>query len=242
MDLDEYINLKGRVEGRMKAVNLTSTGDDNILTPNEELELEYRKKQLRKLQEEVVDLEDMDTGINIMDLGLNEFRLDLLNYLKKHPEIEDAPKGMNAIVRATNDLEPGVIFVLKNLKSSVNIEGKNRLHPFYMVYVTEEGEIKINHLHAKKTLDTYRLLCREREKPDEKLCRKFNTETKNGKKMSEYSDLLEEAIISIIDVKDDDEVDRFISGEEVSFLSEKIEGLDDFELVSFLVIKGEDYA
>ena len=242
VDLDEYINLKGRVEGRMKAVNLTSTGDDNILTPNEELELEYRKKQLRKLQEEVVDLEDMDTGINIMDLGLNEFRLDLLNYLKKHPEIEDAPKGMNAIVRATNDLEPGVIFVLKNLKSSVNIEGKNRLHPFYMLYVTEEGEIKINHLHAKKTLDTYRLLCREREKPDDKLCRKFNEETKNGKKMSEYSDLLEEAIISIIDVKDEDEVDRFISGEEVSFLSEKIEGLDDFELVSFLVIKGEDYA
>ena len=242
VDLDEYINLKGRVEGRMKAVNLTSTGDDNILTPNEELELEYRKKQLRKLQEEVVDLEDMDTGINIMDLGLNEFRLDLLSYLKKHPEIEDAPKGMNAIVRATNDLEPGVIFVLKNLKSSVNIEGKNRLHPFYMVYVTEEGEIKINHLHAKKTLDTYRLLCREREIPEEKLCRKFNEETKNGKRMSEYSDLLEEAIISIIDVKDDDEVERFISGEEVSFLSEKIEGLDDFELVSFLVIKGEDYA
>lgn len=237
VDLDEYINLKGRVEGRMKVVNLSSTGDDNVLTPEEELELEYRKKQLKKLQEEVVDLEDMNTGVNIMDLGLNEFRLDLLNYVKNHPEVEDAPKGMNAIVKSTEELPPGVIFILRNIRSSVNINNQNRLHPFYMIYISEEGEVLINHLQSKHILDTFRLLCKDKLEADKELCKAFNKETRNGKNMSEYSALLEEAISSIIEVKDEDEIDSFISGKEISFFDEKIEGLDDFELISFLVIK-----
>ena len=120
--LDDYINLKAKVETRMKIVDMTATGDDNILSDEEKTDLEYRKAQLKKLQDEVVDIEDMTTGISIMDLGLNEFRLDLLEYIKNHPDIEKAPFGLNAVVPANEDAPAGVIFVLKNRSDSVNID------------------------------------------------------------------------------------------------------------------------
>lgn len=240
ISLDEYINLKARVETRMKIVDMTATGDDNVLSPEEKVDLEYRKRQLKKLQEEVRDLEEMNTGISIMDLGLNEFRLDLLNYIKQNPELEDAPKGMNAIVRAKEELPPGVLFVLKNLEKSVDINSQNRLHPFYMVYLTDDGEVFIDHLEPKKILDSFRFLCRGKEKHDEVLCKSFNRETKDGKNMGRYSELLEEAIRSIIEVKNDSELDSFLMGEDISFFAEAIEGLDDFELISFLVIRDEE--
>lgn len=244
ISLDEYINLKARVETRMKIVDMTATGDDNVLSPEEKIDLEYRKRQLKKLQEEVTDLEDMNTGMTIMDLGLNEFRLDLLNYVKEHPELEDAPKGMNAVVGAKSDLPPGVLFVLKNLNDDVNIDSQNRLHPFYMAYLTEEGEVLIHHLEPKKLLDSFRFLCRGKDAPKKALCKAFNRETKDGKNMSRYSGLLQEAIKSMIERKEESELDSFLDGGHVSFLDESIKGLDDFELISFLVIKegGEDHA
>ena len=119
--LDDYINLKAKVETRMKIVDMTATGDDNILSDEERTDLEYRKAQLKRLQDEVVDIEDMTTGISIMDLGLNEFRLDLLEYIKSHPDIEKAPFGLNAVVPANEDAPAGVIFVLKNRSDSVNM-------------------------------------------------------------------------------------------------------------------------
>ena len=133
MNLDEYINLKSRVETRMKISVMTSTGDDDPINPEEKGDLEYRKQQLKRLQEEVVDIEDMNTGISIMDLGLNEFRLDLLEYVKAHPDLEQKPKGLHAVVSATEELPKGVIFVLKNINHSVNIDNQNRIHPFYRV-------------------------------------------------------------------------------------------------------------
>lgn len=139
--LDEYINLKAKVETRMKIVDMTATGDDNLLSNEEKTDLEYRKSQLRRLQEEVVDIEDMTTGISIMDLGLNEFRLDLLEYIKHHDDIDSTPFGLHAVARADEDLPAGVIFVLKNRSNSVNIDNQNRLHPFYMVYISKDGEI-----------------------------------------------------------------------------------------------------
>ncbi|MGF3141224.1 helicase-related protein [Facklamia sp. P13064] len=235
--LDEYINLKPRVETRMKIVDMTATGDENVLSPEEKGDLEYRKNQLERLQNEVVDIEDMNTGISIMDLGLNEFRLDMLDYVKKHPDLERAPKGMNAIVESRNDLPAGVIFVLRNIQESVNINSQNRLHPFYMVYLSEEGEVINDHLEPKDLLDHFRLLTKGKTEPDQELYMAFNRETKDGRDMSQYSELLEEAIRSIIDVKNESEIDSFLSGKEMSFLSESIEGLDDFELISFLVIK-----
>ena len=237
LTLDEYINLKARVETRMKIVNMTATGDDNVLSPEEKGDLEYRKQQLKRLQEEVVDIEEMSTGISIMDLGLNEFRLDLLDYIKEHPEIEKAPHGMNAVVAATDELPSGVIFVLRNVKNEVNINSQNRLHPFYMVYLSEDGEVIIDHLSPKEMLDSFRLLCKGKKKPDKELCAIFNEETDDGRKMGKYSELLGDSIASIIEVKDESEIDSFLSGKQMSFLSETINGLDDFELISFLVIK-----
>lgn len=235
--LDEYINLKARVETRMKIVDMTATGDDNVLSPEEKGDLEYRKQQLKRLQEEVVDIEEMSTGISIMDLGLNEFRLDLLDYIKEHPELEKAPHGMNAVVAATDELPPGVIFVLRNVKNEVNINSQNRLHPFYMVYLSEDGEVIIDHLSPKEMLDSFRLLCKGKKEPDKELCAIFNEETDDGRKMGKYSELLGDSIASIIEVKDESEIDSFLSGKKMSFLSETINGLDDFELISFLVIK-----
>jgi hypothetical protein len=136
----------------MKISVLTSTGDDNPISPEEKGDLEYRKQQLKKLQDEVVDIEDMSTGISIMDLGLNEFRLDLLEYIKTHPDLEKKPFGLHAVVGQTDELPEGVIFVLKNRNNGVNIDSLNRIHPFYMVYIGVDGEIVCDYLNPKKLL------------------------------------------------------------------------------------------
>lgn len=237
--LDDYINLKAKVETRMKIVDMTATGDDNILSDEEKTDLEYRKAQLKKLQDEVVDIEDMTTGISIMDLGLNEFRLDLLEYIKNHPDIEKAPFGLNAVVPANEDASAGVIFVLKNRSDSVNIDNQNRLHPFYMVYISDEGEVICDHLSPKQMLDKMRFLCKGKTQPFPEAYKQFNKETRDGKNMSKYSELLGKAIASIIEVKDEGDIDSFLGGEQVSFLSNEIKGLDDFELICFLVIRSE---
>ena len=240
MELDQYIELKGRVENRMKATVLTSTGNENILQSSSESEkddLEYRKKQLQKLQHEVVDIEDMDTGINIMDLGLNEFRLDLLAYVKENPDVEHAPCGMDAVVAHSNMAKPGVIYILKNRSNDVNIDHKNLLHPFYMVYIGEDGEVICDHLHPKKLLDTMRHLCRGKSSPDKALCQQLNRETQDGRKMEHYSELLHQSIDSIISVKEESDIDSLFSLGETTALKGESKGLDDFELITFLVIK-----
>lgn len=235
--LDEYIDLKGRVEARMKVSVLTSTGDDNPISPEEKGDLEYRREQLKRLQTEVVDIEEMNTGINIMDLGLNEFRLDLLAYIKENPDIEHTPFGLHAIVNATADNPAGVVFVLKNRNNSVNINHKNRLHPFYMVYISEKKEVIINHLSPKELLDRFRLLCKGKTNPDMEICREFNRLTSDGKNMKQYSELLNDAISSIISAKEENDIDNFLCGVQGTLFTEEIRGLDDFELICFLVIK-----
>lgn len=237
MDLDEYINLKSRVETRMRISVMTSTGDDDLINAEEKGDLEYRKAQLKRLQEEVVDIEEMSSGISIMDLGLNEFRLDLLEYMKHHEGVENSPHGMHAVVPATEDCPPGVVFVLKNINNSVNIDNQNRIHPFYMVYISTEGEIVCDYLNPKNMLDNIRLLCRGKNEPIMELCKKFNARTNDGKDMSELSELLSEAINSIIDVKEESDIDSLFSAGGTSALMNAVSGLDDFELICFLVIE-----
>lgn len=237
MDLDEYINLKSRVETRMKISIMTSTGDDDLINPEEKGDLEYRKQQLKRLQEEVVDIEDMSSGISIMDLGLNEFRLDLLEYVKTHPDLEKKPKGLHAVVPATEDLPEGVIFVLRNINNSVNIDNQNRIHPFYMVYIGIDGEVICDYLNPKKMLDDIRLLCRGKNEPIKDLCQQFNEETDDGRDMVEMSELLSEAIESIINSKEESDIDSLFSVGGTSALMSSVSGLDDFELICFLVIK-----
>lgn len=235
--LDEYIDLKAKVETRMKIVDMTATGDDNILSDEEKTDLEYRKSQLKRLQDEVVDIEDMTTGISIMDLGLNEFRLDLLDYIKQHPDLDKTPFGLHAIAPATAETPSGVIYVLKNRSDSVNVDNQNRLHPFYMVYISNDGEVICDHLSPKAMLDKMRYLCKGKTEPYADLCREFNKETRDGRNMSEFSRLLGDAISSIVEVKDQSDIDSFLGGEQVSFISNEIKGLDDFELICFLVVR-----
>ena len=237
MTLDDYINLKARVENRMKVSVMTSTGDDNLLSNEEQGDLEYRRNQLKRLQEEVVDLEEMNSGISIMDLGLNEFRLDLIAYTKEHPNMDLTPFGMSAVVAATELVPAGVIFILKNRNNGVNIDRTNQLHPFYMVYLSDEGEVRCNHLSPKRLLDTMRLACKGKDTPDLKLCRQFNKETKDGYRMDTYSHLLQKAVESIITVKDESDIDSLFSEGDTTALAHKVKGLDDFELIAFLVIK-----
>lgn len=235
--LDDYINLKERVETRMKISVMTSTGDDDLINAEEKGDLEYRKQQLKRLQEEVVDIEDMSSGISIMDLGLNEFRLDLLEYVKHHDDLSSKPKGLHAVVPADDENPQGVIFVLRNINNSVNIDNQNRIHPFYMVYIGNDGEIICDYLNPKKLLDTVRLLCRGHSTPITALCNAFNAETDDGRNMARMSELLSEAINSIIDVKEESDIDSLFSAGGTSALMSEISGLEDFELICFLVVK-----
>src|SRR5690606_10231487 len=146
--LDAYINLKQRVESRMQISNMASTGDDNILNVNER-DLEYRKVQLRKLQDEVIDLEEIREGVSITDLGLNDFRIDLSHYIKTFGDQTNIPEGLHAVVASTPMLKPGVVFVLKNVNTSVNINKLNRLHPYYLVYMEDSGTVFFNHIDSK---------------------------------------------------------------------------------------------
>ena len=237
MELDDYIKLKGRVESRMKATVITSTGDDNLLSVDEKGDLEYRRNQLKKLQNEVLDIEDMDTGVNIMDLGLNEFRLDLLANLKEHPNMDLTPFGMSAVVSASELVEPGVMYVLKNKNNAVNIDRSNLLHPFYMVYISHTGTVICDHLSPKKLLDKMRYACKDKTEPDMALCKQFNKETRDGKNMRHYSNLLQSVIESIITVKEESDIDSFLNGCHEPLFINEIKGLDDFELICFLVIK-----
>ena len=241
MELDEYIKLKSRVETRMKIAVMASTGvgDDDIINEDDARELEYRKKQLERLKNEVVDIEEMESGISIMDLGLNEFRLDLLEYIKNNGECDTIPMGMHAIVPSSADYPAGVIFVLKNINQGVNIDKQNRMHPFYMVYIKDSGEVLFNHLEPKKLLDAMRLLCKGKKDYNVKLCRAFNRETSDGRKMGKYSKLLGQTIKSIISVKETSDFDSLFSAGGTSALENEIKGLDDFELISFIVVKDE---
>lgn len=234
VELDEYIKLKARVEERIRITVMTSTGDDDYINQEEHGDLEYRRRQLEQMQNEVVDLEDVSGGVSITDLGLNEFRMDLVDYYRENPEIDRLPSGINAVVEGD---DPGIIFVLRNVNAGMNPDGKNHLHPFYVVHVWSHGEIEHGHLEPKAVLDTMRYLCKGKATPDMKLCRAFNRETKNGRDMRWAAGLLKEAVGSIVDSKEQSDVDSFFGGGQTSFLEGDIAGLDDFELICFLVVK-----
>ena len=221
----------------MKISVLAATGDENPISPEEKGDLEYRKQQLERLQNEVVDLEDMSGGVNITDLGLNEFRMDLIEYVKHNPNIDKTPFGLHAVVQASPENPAGVIFVLKNISKEINIDKQNRIHPFYMVYLTTKGEVVCNHLSPKKLLDIMRLFCKGKKEPDKRLCELFNKETKDGRDMGEYSRLLEQAVDSIIHVKAEKDMECLFQEGNLSSLLSVVRGINDFELICFLAIR-----
>ncbi|MDX7683076.1 SNF2-related protein [Aeromonas caviae] len=240
ISLDEYINLKERVESRMMIADVTATGDDNVLSAQAN-DVSYRKEQLRRLQEEVIELEELKTGVSITDLGLNDFRMDLLNYIKSHGDLSNVPSGMHAVVPANPNmgLRPGVIFTLRNRNTDIGINQHNRLHPYYLVYIDSKGEVVHDHTEIKRLLDLVRTCCKGQDHPIAAVCERFNQNTADGRKMQAYSDLLGSSIRSMIEVKEEKDLDSLFAGGKTTALTNTISGLDDFELISFLVIQEE---
>ncbi len=238
LSLDDYINLKWRVESRMHMLDISATWEDNVLT-NESSDLMFRKKQLEKLQNEVVDIEEMDTWISIMDLWLNDFRMDLVNYIKEKWDLESVSNWMHAVCKKdeSRGIEEWVIFVLKNINKEVNIENTNQLHPFYLVYIKQDWEIISNHLNVKNTLDILRSIAKWQNEPIKEVYEIFNTETDDGKNMNKYSSLLNESIKSVLNVKEESDIDSLFSDWGTTALINNIKWLEDFELITFIIIK-----
>lgn len=237
ISLDEYINLKSRVESRMVIADLAGTANDNVLTL-EDSDAAFRKEQLRKLQDEVIELEDVRTGVSITDLGLNDFRMDLLGYIKQYGDLAAVPKGLHAVVPADPEagLVPGVIFALRNVNTDEHINRSNRLHPHYLVYLDDRGEVIADHTEAKHLLDLLRAGCRAQEEPVTEVVHAFNAATGEGADMARYSELLTDAIHSMIEVTEERDIDSLFTRGHTTALTQTIAGLDDFELTAFIAI------
>ena len=243
-DLDSYINLQQRVRGRMVLLDVSATGEENIIEADEQKEmkdLEYRRKQLKRLQNEVVDLEEISGGISITDLTFNDFKIDLMSYLKENRStLDEAPNGMYAVVKIADSLcdeiEPGVIFTLRQLKGHAQTKEQNALFPYYLAYVTENG-VKLTFIHAKKILDIYKKLCSGNSRVVRELVDAFNLETVDGSSMQPYSELLKKAIENLIGKKQEIGVASLFSKGGTTMQKELFDGIEDFELITFLVLK-----
>jgi superfamily II DNA or RNA helicase len=238
ISLDEYIRLKERVENRMVIADATATGDDNPLNAVSN-DLSYRKEQLRRLQEEVIEMEDLKTGVSITDLGLNDFRMDLVNYVKDHGDLAGLPSGMHAVVPAAPEkgLPPGTIFALRNRNQGVNVNQQNRLHPYYLIYVGDDGGVVVNHMEVKRLLDLVRAACKDRSEPVPTAYQVFNRLTQDGRKMDNYSALLQKGIHSMVEFKEQKDIDSLFTGTRTTALVNTIKGLEDFELIAFIVVQ-----
>ena len=239
IELDEYINLKGRVENRMVMVDVSATGEENIIVNNNKVmnDLEYRKNQLEKLKDQVIDLEDVSDAISITDLTFNDFKIELMEYMKEHrKELNNAPFGIYSIVPA-EEFEPGVIFLLRQVKGVKESKDKNALTPYYLVYISEDEEVKLNYIQSKKILDYYQKLCSGKKEVFRNLVESFDRETDNGRQMDKYSQLLKESIENIIGKKQETGVRSLFTKGGTSPVKNNIEGLEEFELISFLILK-----
>ncbi|MDG4512770.1 SNF2-related protein [Streptococcus suis] len=244
-DLDEYINLQQRVKGRMVLLDVSATGEENVIenNPSKEMkDLEYRKKQLQKLQNEVVDLEDISGAISITDLTFNDFKIELMEYMKtKRKALDEAPNGMYAVSKIDESIsdivKPGVIFTLRQVKGKDQSKEQNPLFPYYIVYITDDGEVQLSFLHAKKILDYYKKLCSGKGEVLKELVEEFNKETNDGRRMEHYSDLLEVSIENIIGKKQDIGISSLFSKGGTTMQKSLFDGIEDFELITFLVLK-----
>lgn len=245
MDLDEYINLEARVSGRMVLLDISATGEENVIEYDEKKQmndLEYRKKQLKQLQEEVVDLEDISGSISITDLTLNDFRMDLLNYMETNKKkIETAPLGLHAVtslqLAASFNTEPGVIFCVKQRNAEAKVKETSALYPYYLVYMSMDGEVRLGHLKTKQILDLFRKVANGQINVFNELIQQFNLETENMADMSSYKNLLDKAVEFVLGIVEEQGMESLFSLGNSSLLKDTATTSDDFELISFLVIK-----
>ncbi len=240
MELDEYINLENRVRDRMVMVDITATGEDDLLS-DESKNLKYRSEQLKQLQNDVVDLEDLSGGISITDLTLDEFLMALDQFMKANPDVLEAyPTGVHAITDIPKiiqeEFEPGVVYCLKQRKFDRDVIANNSLYPFHLVYVKDDGSILYGHDHPKKILDALKLMAVGKKEPIPVLVDQFNRDTKNGNDMHHYSDLLEKAVFDIQGKVEEKGIDSLFKLGKTSLIDKQVSGLSDFELVTFMVI------
>ena len=228
-ELDQYIALQNRVLNRMVLANISGGGDD--------VDLKFRVNQLKKLKEQVIDLEGMGNNITLTDLGLNEFKIDLFEYLKQNIEVLQMPKGVSAVIKSEEDLPKGAVFVLKYINENEKIKDENPLHPYYLVYIAEDGSMVYNHLETQSLLHRLRLACRGKTEPSKGLCAKFNQKTKYGKNMGKYTELLNKAVKSIIEVKEETGYKSLFS--KGGIVLNKVKTITDFELICFISVEDE---
>lgn len=245
IELDEYIHLEGRVKQKMTMLDISATGEEDVINENPQKmkDLEYRRKQLKQLQEEVIDLEEVNGNVSLTDFTLDDFRMDLINLQEKYDsEVENTPLGIYSIVKNNNkslddEIKPGVIYCLKKTDSYKNESDKNPIYPYYMAYVKEDGEIIYNYSNVKKILDIYKSLCIGNNKVLNDLVEKFNEETKNQKKMDKYKDLLTDVTDDILGkIEEQDTLNIFSLGD-LSGMLDNNTNQEEFEIVSYLVIK-----
>lgn len=242
-DLNEYINLEERVQGRMVLLDVSATGEENIISDDEEMkDLQYRKRQLEQLQNEVVDLEDINGNISITDLTFSDFKIDLMEYMKKHrAELDNAKTGLYAIAKINkileDEIEPGVIFTLRQVAGSSQEAEKNPIFPYYLIYITKNNEIKLTITQSKTILDYMKKLCSGNDEVVKTLVYEFNKKTDDGNDMSMYSDLLKESIESIIGKKEEAGLASLFTKGGTSMDTKNFDGLEDFELLNFLILE-----
>ena len=243
----------------MALVDVTATADDNVLATDqiEELiedDLKYRNQQLRKLQNEILDLEDMDTNVSLTDFTLDDFRIELLNFLENNKDkLHQAPLGLYAVVPSAENfnekdkfsasekeiIKPGVVYCLKQKGNTEGNEEVNPLQPYFLVYVREDGTVRYNYTNAKQILEIFRLLCQGRKEPFYKLCDMFNDETNHGTVMDKYADLLKKSIEEISAVFKKRANSKLTSDRSALLIpsTKLINNTDDFELITWLIIK-----
>ena len=243
MELDEYIDLEGRVKSRMVMVDVAATGEENIISKDQSMnDLEYRRRQLEELQEKVLDLEDIDNAISITDLTFNDFKTELKDYLEiNKEELEKAPKGIYSIVNIPTDLigeiEPGVIFLLRQVTGTAESLEKNPLSPYYLVYIGEDKEVKFSYIKSKKVMDYFKKLCLGKKEVLNDLVDEFNVDTNNGKDMSKYSELLVETIEDVLGKKQEVGVESLFRKGGTATIKKDIDALEEFELITFLIVR-----
>ena len=249
MELDEYINLEQRVSGRMVLLDISATGEENIIeyqSGDQMNDLEYRRKQLLKLQDAIIDLEDLSSGVSIADLTLNDFRIDLAGFLKEHPgKLEGLPFGTFAVTTAQNSGEaaipPGVIFCLRVVGEAAlkTIEPGYPLVPHYIVHVADDGVVLLPFTHAKHALDRLKRLCIGRDLPDAGAGASFDKATRYGKDMGATQNLLAKAVASIVGKKEERAVASLFTPGGTHAMKGEFQGTNDFEVVAFLVVLPE---
>jgi SNF2 family DNA or RNA helicase len=246
IELEEYINLEQRVSGRMVLLDISATGEENIIeqqSGNQMNDLEYRRTQLLKLQDAVIDLEDLSSGVSIADLTLSDFRIDLAQYLKAHPgQLESLPSGIFSVTSAPDaHIPPGIVFCLRaeGEAATKSFEPGYPLAPHYLVHVGDDGAVLLPFTQAKTVLDRLKRVSIGRDLPDEEACVRFDRTTKEGEDMTHARRLLSAAVASVIGKKEERAVASLFSPGGTHAMKGEFAGINDFEVVAFLVILAE---